>query len=502
LILDKEVYSIMVTQTRSESVAQSRTDAIPSFLHVRDNIMLKDSNSDLAKALLIEGVEDIRDLLVLNKEVVMRLHCLQEVSPATDTDDQVMRDLPLRAAQTGVLLCFLAYCDWRSNPENQLGPIDDDWTSITLRSFDDFRVGPYLRNNMELEYKVVASNVIKAQLDIGNDNGFNEGRLESKAPLITQPPIESEKQSNIASPLIDCQGTPATNTTNGADVVVAKVPQANGSKTHGSLDGVLVGINAYKCRTPTASVESPLASRTPTVNVESPYATKDYGDKTVGSFDGVLVGTFAYDRSTPTASVESPYSCGTNAVESDAAWKDQDQFTLLHPLFGNCPVDNKTLLEPQTIGLFGFANTARPPGMFGFTTNARPPGLTLELSRCLSSFGYHKNRARVLPNPKPCFMMGSENEATANTNSFYRVSQRCATDLLPANPGMNHMPSYGTAVRLIGTNDCSFYCELFLLVSPVHDQQFHYCIFMALIWGAIMRSINGEHEHLGSASSQ
>jgi hypothetical protein len=461
--------------------------------------MLSDSNSYLAKALLEEGIEDIRDLLCLTKEDVKSLHCMQETVAETEHVSQVMTDLPLRHSQTGVLLVFIAYVGWRSNPENQLGPISDDWLAITLEDMDNFRRET---NNMELEYKVVASNVIKAQLDIGNDNGFNEGRLESKAPLITQPPIESEKQSNIASPLIDCQGTPATNTTNGADVVVAKVPQANGSKTHGSLDGVLVGINAYKCRTPTASVESPLASRTPTVNVESPYATKDYGDKTVGSFDGVLVGTFAYDRSTPTASVESPYSCGTNAVESDAAWKDQDRFTLLHPLFGNCPVDNKTLLEPQTIGLFGFANTARPPGMFGFTTNARPPGLTLELSRCLSSFGYHKNRARVLPNPKPCFMMGSENEATANTNSFYRVSQRCATDLLPANPGMNHMPSYGTAVRLLGTNDCSFYCELFLLISPVHDQQFHYCIFMALKWGAIMRSINGEHEHLGSVSSQ
>jgi hypothetical protein len=50
--LDKEVYSIMVTQTRSESATQSRTDAVASFLHVRDNIMLRDSNSYLAKALI------------------------------------------------------------------------------------------------------------------------------------------------------------------------------------------------------------------------------------------------------------------------------------------------------------------------------------------------------------------------------------------------------------------------------------------------------------------
>jgi hypothetical protein len=66
-------------------------------------------------------------------------------SPQQLTVDEVMSDLPLRQSQTGVLLVFLAYCNWRGKEANEHGPINDDWTSITLRSFDNFRIGPHFR---------------------------------------------------------------------------------------------------------------------------------------------------------------------------------------------------------------------------------------------------------------------------------------------------------------------------------------------------------------------
>jgi hypothetical protein len=118
-----------------------------AFIHVRDTLMMRDATSYLTKALQVEGIDDISSLISMREKDVMLLHsCMQETAPATDTVDQVvMTDLPLKLSQTRVLRVFLAYCNWQSNPENQLRHINDDFIAITLQDMDDFRTGPYLR---------------------------------------------------------------------------------------------------------------------------------------------------------------------------------------------------------------------------------------------------------------------------------------------------------------------------------------------------------------------
>jgi hypothetical protein len=92
----------MLTHTRSESMA--------AFIHVRDTLMMRDASSYLAKALQVEGIDDISSLISMTKADVKSLHCLQETLAATDTVDQVrMTDLPLKLSgrSSSCLSCLL-----------------------------------------------------------------------------------------------------------------------------------------------------------------------------------------------------------------------------------------------------------------------------------------------------------------------------------------------------------------------------------------------------------
>jgi hypothetical protein len=114
----------MVIITRAEGKA--------AFDHILDNVLGRDDNSNLKKALLAEGVENVFDLLTVNDQFIDEL-CYQKV----DSDVQFT---PCTVGDKLLLKCFLSY---EAHLRNE--GFDGPCTAITQTEFDQFRISSFYK---------------------------------------------------------------------------------------------------------------------------------------------------------------------------------------------------------------------------------------------------------------------------------------------------------------------------------------------------------------------
>ena len=109
----------------------SRAQARLAFNHVMDNVLERGDDSDLKAALLFSGFRDINDLLGIGPE---------DVDHLTYREPNTVIDLPVIRGDKGLLFCFLEYVAHRADDDDPIE--DEDWMTVTVEDFDDFRVSP------------------------------------------------------------------------------------------------------------------------------------------------------------------------------------------------------------------------------------------------------------------------------------------------------------------------------------------------------------------------
>ena len=107
----------------------SRANAKVAFDHIMDEVLGRDNESGLKKALLRERFHDVHSFCQITDEVIRDLRY----------DTEADQNVPVAAGDKGLLIAFIDYICYR----NRIGePIGDAWHGVTAEEFDTFRVDP------------------------------------------------------------------------------------------------------------------------------------------------------------------------------------------------------------------------------------------------------------------------------------------------------------------------------------------------------------------------
>ena len=104
----------------------TRAASKSAFIHIMTNVLDSDH---IHQALKDAGIDDMTGLVRLDDHTVENL-------AYTDPDPQVSTKYPLKKGEMGLLISFVHFVYYRKDIGN---PIGNDWTSITMDEFDEFR---------------------------------------------------------------------------------------------------------------------------------------------------------------------------------------------------------------------------------------------------------------------------------------------------------------------------------------------------------------------------
>ena len=107
----------------------TRTEAKNAFNHVMDNIIGRDDSTDVKKALVDQGIEDIFDLVTLDESFIDSITFKDGSKPPTMVQ--------VKKGDRNMIKCFIAYKNLFDSNN-----IDIDYFSLTQDKFDDFRTSP------------------------------------------------------------------------------------------------------------------------------------------------------------------------------------------------------------------------------------------------------------------------------------------------------------------------------------------------------------------------
>jgi hypothetical protein len=109
----------------------TRPQARQAFTHIFDQVLGKDDNSPLKRAVIAQGINDVFQLVNIDENTIEDL-----VYDQSDTDT----DVPVQRGDKGHIRAFVFYVQYLQNTND---PLANDWLHFTPEHFDDFRVNSY-----------------------------------------------------------------------------------------------------------------------------------------------------------------------------------------------------------------------------------------------------------------------------------------------------------------------------------------------------------------------
>jgi hypothetical protein len=276
--------------------------------YVLKTVLNQKEQSKLISSLEYNGITMIEDLITLT---------------GSDIDE-----LSINTGLTNLVQLFLGYVLYRNDPDSDTDPIGNNWTAITRLQFAEYR------GNLALVYKYPILDSRFTRVGTGNGCGGSA----------------NAGTANVQNRFDFINRSVVTHQTQGTDKAVSCDPPLSDEFVNITQNHTLQpDINAEPDVGAAKFVDCWKESEAAITFIHKPEKPTVFGN-VPGPINGSPV-------------AKDPVLGSADTEDSDSAWNGPVGDDL-HQFFGNCPADTEPkseTLKPE-IGLFGFADNARPPG--------------------------------------------------------------------------------------------------------------------------------------------